>query len=125
YLALAIGIGGPVLDLACGTGRLTRAIAAHGLPVTGLDLSPPLLARARLFAARENLQVAWIEGDIRNFRLDRRFRLALMTGHAFQALLTEEDQRACLERVAAHLEPSGRFVCEVRNPQARAIPLNY
>jgi SAM-dependent methyltransferase len=115
YLALALRIGGPVLDLACGTGRLTRAIAARGIRVTGLDLAAPMLARARMLAPG----VEWVEADLRRFDLCRRFRLALMTGHAFQGLLTEADQRAALARVAAHLEPGGRFAFETRNPAAR------
>lgn len=125
YLALALKTGGPVLDLACGTGRLTRAIAAQGLAVTGLDLSRPMLERARRLARQQGVAVEWIEGDIARFDLGRRFRLALMTAHAFQALLDEADQRACLARVAAHLESGGLFAFEVRNPAARDIARNH
>lgn len=125
YLALALQAGGPVLDLACGTGRLTRAIAARGLAVTGIDLARPMLQRAGDLARREGLSIEWIEGDFRRFDLGRRFRLVLMTAHAFQALISEADQRACLAHVAAHLEPGGLFAFEVRNPTARDVASNH
>jgi SAM-dependent methyltransferase len=125
YLALALQSGGPVLDLACGTGRLTRAIAAHGVDVVGVDLARPMLQRAQAMAQRERHSIQWVEADCRSFDLGRRFALVLMTSHAFQALLTEADQRACLARVAAHLQPDGRFVFEVRNPRAGAIERNH
>jgi SAM-dependent methyltransferase len=124
FLDLALRSGGPVLDLACGTGRLTRAIAARGLAVTGVDLARPMLDRARILARRENLSIDWIAGDLRRFDLGRRFRVALMTSHAFQALLDEAEQRACLRCVAAHLQPGGLFAFEARNPAARDIARN-
>jgi ubiquinone/menaquinone biosynthesis C-methylase UbiE len=125
YLAVALHNGGPVLDLACGTGRLTRALAARGLSITGIDLAQPMLERARMLARQANLRVEWVEADCRRFDLGRHFALALMTGHAFQALLTEADQRACLARVAAHLEPGARFAFELRNPKAGAVERNH
>jgi 2-polyprenyl-3-methyl-5-hydroxy-6-metoxy-1,4-benzoquinol methylase len=64
YLELAQEIGGPVLDVGCGTGRLTRAFAAAGLDVTGLDLSPQMLARARSLS--DGLDIEWIQGDVRS-----------------------------------------------------------
>jgi SAM-dependent methyltransferase len=119
YLALALKTAGPVLDLACGTGRLARAIAARGVAVTGIDIAAPMLLRARTLSREAGLAIDWIEADLRGFDLGRRFRLALMTGHAFQGLLTPADQRACLARVAAHLEAGGSFAFETRNPDAR------
>lgn len=125
YLAVALQCGGPVLDLACGTGRLTRAIAAYGIEVVGVDLARPMLDRARALAQQEQLSIEWIEADCRSFDLGRRFALVLMTSHAFQALLTRADQQACLARVAAHLHAGGRFVFEVRNPAAGPIEHNH
>jgi SAM-dependent methyltransferase len=117
YLDLARRMGGPVLDLGCGTGRLARAVAKAGIPVTGVDGSTAMLDRARSLSG--SLPVEWVEADCRALDLGRRFRLALMTGHAFQLLLTEADQDALLERVAAHLERGGRFAFETRNPAVR------
>jgi SAM-dependent methyltransferase len=114
YRSLALRHGGPVLDLACGTGRLAMALAAAGLSVTGLDQSSLMLARARL--QDEAGTVSWIEGDFRHARLGRSFRLILMTGHAFQHCLTDDDQAAALATVAAHLAPDGIFAFDVLNP---------
>jgi SAM-dependent methyltransferase len=117
YLALAQRLGGPVLDLGCGTGRLARALAATGLDVTAVDVSPAMLARAR--ALDLDGRVRYSEGDIRDLRLDRRFGLALMTGHGFQHLLSDADQRRALDRIAALLRPGGCFAFDLRNLAAQ------
>lgn len=114
YLALARRTGGPVLDLCCGTGLLAVALADSGLAVEGLDLMAPMLRHAR--ARPGGRAVPWHLGDMRDFTLDRRFALVIMTGHAWQALLTDEDQEACLATVRRHLLPGGRFAFETRNP---------
>jgi len=117
YLALAKEIGGPVLDVGCGTGRLTCAIAAAGLEITGFDLSPEMLARARSLAGG----IEWIEGDGRSMHLGRRFRLILMTGHAFQHLLTVRDLHAFFERMREHLRHDGTLAFETRNYAAKTF----
>lgn len=114
YLALAKRVGGPVLDLACGTGRLTRALAQAGLTVTGVDLSAPMLARARELAG--DLPITWHQGDCRDLSLGQRFRLALMTSHAFQHMLTNADQDRLLATVYTHLAAGGIFAFESRHP---------
>jgi 2-polyprenyl-3-methyl-5-hydroxy-6-metoxy-1,4-benzoquinol methylase len=97
YLALTQQVGGPVLDVACGTGRLTRAIAQTGLPVTGMDIMPAMLERARAWS--HPLLITWIQADGRTFTLAQPLRSVLMTGHAFQNVLTDADQDAFLARV--------------------------
>ncbi|MCB0060728.1 MAG: class I SAM-dependent methyltransferase, partial [Caldilineaceae bacterium] len=114
YLAMAKRIGGPVLDVACGTGRLTRAVAATGIAVTGVDLAEPMLAHARALSGA--LPISWIQADCRTMQLNQRFRLALMTSHGFQHLITDEDQDAFLTTLFQHLEEGGRFAFETRNP---------
>ena len=116
YLALAREIGGPVLDLGCGTGMLACRIAAEGLDVTGADPADGMLrvARARPGAER----VRWIKCRGQGLDLGRRFDLIYMTGHAFQMLLTDEDAVALLRAVANHLSERGRFAFDTRNPLA-------
>ena len=116
-LRLAAGKGA-VLDLGCGTGDLAIRIAAgHGAAVTGADPARAMLeiARRKAGAAR----VRWVEADARWLDLGQRFDLIVMTGHAFQALLTDQDRALALAAVARHLAPGGRFVFDSRNPARR------
>jgi SAM-dependent methyltransferase len=118
YLALAREFGGPVLDLGCGTGMLASRIAQEGLGVTAADLAEGMLrvARARAGSGR----VSWIKADGQSLRLPLRFNLIYMTGHAFQALLTDDDAIAVLRTVHDHLTADGRFAFETRNPAREA-----
>jgi SAM-dependent methyltransferase len=117
YSALARETGGPVLELACGTGRVSIPIARMGFSVTGLDIVPGMLEQARRKSA--GLPTRWVEGDARTFDLGEKFRLIFLTGNAFQALLTLSDQERLLERVRAHLDEDGLFAFETRNPRWR------
>ncbi len=118
YLGLARESGGAVLDLGCGTGRLACRIAAEGLEVVGADPAAGMLGVARSRPGTE--AVAWVQSDGQSLRLARRFDLITMTGHAFQALLSDADALAVLETAAHHLKPDGQFVFETRNPAKRA-----
>ena len=115
YTELARETGGPVLEIACGTGRVSIPIARLGFAVTGLDIVPGMLERARRKSA--GLPTRWVEGDARSFNLGEHFRLVFLTGNAFQAFLTREDQEALLDRVRAHLHAEGLFAFETRNPR--------
>jgi SAM-dependent methyltransferase len=115
YRALAQEAGGSVLELGCGTGRVTIPIAKLGFPVTGLDIVPGMVARARSKSA--GLPARWVEGDARTFDLGEHFHLIFLTGNAFQAFLTNTDQTAVLGRVHAHLHDAGLFAFETRNPR--------
>jgi SAM-dependent methyltransferase len=115
YSALTQETGGPVLEIACGTGRVSIPIARLGYAVTGLDLVPGMLALARSKSA--GLPARWVEGDARTFDLGEQFRLIFLTGNAFQAFLTRADQEALLERVRSHLHADGLFAFETRNPR--------
>jgi len=111
-LALA-GQAASVLDLGCGTGLLAAALGP-GRQVWGVDPAGAMLAVAR--ARPGGSAVTWVEGDGRTIRLGRRFDLVVMTGHAFQCLLTDGDQRALCDTIAAHLAPQGRFIFDSRTP---------
>jgi SAM-dependent methyltransferase len=114
YSALARETGGPVLEIACGTGRVSIPIARSGFDVTGVDIVPGMLEQARRKSV--GLPTRWIEGDARSFDLREHFRLIFLTGNAFQAFVTNEEQAALLDRVRAHLHPEGLFAFETRNP---------
>jgi len=117
YLALARETGGPVLDLGCGTGLAAVRMAAEGFEVTGADPSLSMLAVAR---SREGTErVRWVHATGQNLDLPQRFALIYMTGHAFQALLTDEDAVAVLRNAGRHLAPGGRLAFDTRNPSVR------
>ena len=117
YLQRARESGGPVLDLGCGTGMLATRIASEGIEVTGVDPAAGMLKVARPRPGAE--RVTWVECDGQNLDQASRFRLIYMTGHAFQALLTDEDAVAVLRAAKRHLVPDGRFIFESRNPAVR------
>lgn len=106
-----------VLDLGCGTGRLAVELARRGHRVTGADPSPGMLDVARRRAGGELVRL--IDATAAGLRLKDRFDLAIMTGHAFQAIIHDDDIAASLANVRRHLAPGGRFSFETRNPLVR------
>ncbi|WP_429810846.1 class I SAM-dependent methyltransferase [Ensifer sp. B1-9] len=104
-----------ILDLGCGTGLLTSALAATGKRVVGVDPAVAMLDVARLRPGGD--RVRWVEGDGRTIRLNESFDLVLLSGHAFQVFLTREDQLSVLQTIAVHLAPEGSFIFDSRNPR--------
>src|SRR5256714_11863097 len=117
----ARSLGGPLLDLACGTGRMAFRMAALGYQVTGLDITPEMIARARQKAAQQAVSIDWVVADARTFHLQVQFPFIYMLENVFQFFLTREDQEAMLARVREHLHPEGCFLFETRNPSPRNL----
>lgn len=114
YLALAGTAPCRVLDIGCGTGIITDAIAAGGHVVVGADPSPGMLAVAR--TKPQGDAIRWVESDAQSLDLGETFDLIIMTGHAFQTLATDRDIEAAAASIKRHLAPDGRAVFESRNP---------
>lgn len=116
-----------VLELACGTGRLTIPLARHGIglapgfEIAGLDVSPPMIARAmeHLAAALPEVAAAtsFAVGDMRSFDLGRLCDLIVLGYNGLAYIHTISDQLACLRAVRRHLAPGGRFVIDLIVPQ--------
>jgi len=118
YLAQARRTGGPVLDLACGTGRVAFPLARAGFDVTGIDSAPGMLAIARDKQRATGLKnVRFARGNMATFSLRRRFGLVVIAYRAFQHLLTAKEQRACLERARRHLRRRGRLAVHLFDPR--------
>jgi len=117
YLDLAGSDPCRVLDIGCGTGLLTCALAARGHAVTGVDPAPAMLAVARTRPGAE--RVCWVEGVPADLPDEPRFDLAVMTGHVFQVFLDEAEVLAVLKAVRRRLVPGGRIAFETRNPLSR------
>lgn len=119
YLDLAREVGGPGLDLACGTGYLTIPFAELGLAMTGVDRAREMLDLARHKGG--SLPIRWLLADCRSLDLGKQFRLITLTGNAFQEFLTREDQERLLGTVRRHLAPDGVFAFETRFPRASEL----
>lgn len=120
YVDLARAAPTPVLELACGTGRVLRPSARAGARMVGLDLSGGMLDVCRAALARESpevqARVTLHQGDMRSFDLGRTFALVTIPFRGFQHLLTVADQQAALACVTRHLAPGGRLVFDLFNP---------
>ncbi len=121
YRAEAVRQGGSVLELACGTGRKLLPIASDGYPCTGLELSPAMLTEARRKAGELALDVDWVQGDMREFDLGRRFDLVFVAANSLLHLHEAADLVSCFRSVRAHLAPGARFVFDVFNPSVRML----
>src|SRR5262245_16552813 len=103
---------GPILELGCGYGRITIPLAQRGITdLTGLELSAPSLAYARAKAGL--LPIQWVEADVRDFHLGRRYALIFARGNVFNFMLTRHDQEALLACVREHLADDGQFLLDV------------
>ena len=126
WTLLGLRPGQAVLDLACGHGRVAVPLAAMGVRVTGLDRSPGFLARAREAAARQGVEVEWVEGDMRRLPWRDRFDAAFNVFTSFGYFVDEENLEV-LRQVAAALRPGGRFLLETQHRDAllaRFAPFN-
>jgi SAM-dependent methyltransferase len=108
--------GQPVLELACGTGRITIPLARKGIDITGLDVSEPMLSQARRQATAQAVPVDWVLSDCRKFQLNKHFRLIFIPINSITHLHLREDLEAFLSRVKEHLHTEGRFIIDLFNP---------
>lgn len=105
-----------VVDIGCGTGTLLQEArrAGHSGRLCGIDPAPGVLERARGYPGIE-----WVLGELQEQRWEQQFDLAVMTGHAFQAIVTNSDLQSFMTSVRKCLLPGGVFAFETRNPAAR------
>jgi len=114
YLSLAGLTPCTILDLGCGTGLLSDALATLGHEVTGVDPAAAMLDIAR---QRPNgNRITWVQSTAQAFRSSHRFDLIVMTGNTFQVLLDDEAIRNTFTTMRCHLAANGRIAFETRNP---------
>ncbi len=116
----ALADGGAALELAIGTGRVAVPLRAKGVPVTGIELSPPMVDRLRTKASAEEIPVTI--GDMATTRVEGDFSLVYLVYNTIGNLCTQEEQVECFRNAARHLLPGGRFVVEVGVPSLRRLP---
>lgn len=112
YVEEARRAGSPILELACGTGRLAIPIANAGLEIVGVDLSETMLKRAR----DKSQQVEWIQADCKELELDRKFELVVLAFNSLLLFHTRADFEAVCASVKRHLVPDGLFILDIFNP---------
>ena len=121
YVELATEAGGPVLELACGTGRVLLPTARAGIQIDGVDNSTPMLdiLRANLEREPEEVRgrVSVFPGDMRTFRGDRKYRLVTIPFRPMQHMHTLQDQISALRTAAWHLDDGGILVFDVFYPK--------
>ncbi len=111
---------GRALEFGIGTGRIALPLAARGVPVHGIDLSKAMVAR--LTAKPGGDQIGVTIGDFATTTVDGPFSLAYLIFNTIMNLTTQDAQVACFRNAAAHLDPGGCFVIEVRVPALRQLP---
>jgi ubiquinone/menaquinone biosynthesis C-methylase UbiE len=112
----------PVLELACGTGRVTIPIARAGVPIVGVDSAAEMLARAQeKVHSVGGLPVTLVEGDMRTFELAERFGLAIIPARSFLHLLTPDDHKAALRNIREHLVDGGKLAMNFFVPDIQVI----
>ncbi len=121
YIEKAVELNGSVLELACGTGRITIPMAKAGFDVTGLDMSAPMLNHARKKAKEADLKIEFIEADCRDFDLAKKFRLIFMPANSIAHIHDRPSHEALCSKVRKHLDDNGRFVFSWFNPGERYL----
>jgi SAM-dependent methyltransferase len=112
--------GGPVLELACGTGRLLGPLAQAGFACTGVDSSPAMLERARQrLTAQPGAQVTLVEQRLEALDLGNQFRSIICGLDSFGLLLKRDDQVRALQAARTHATHDGRLILDVANGNLR------
>jgi SAM-dependent methyltransferase len=111
---------GAALELGVGTGRMALPLSDRGVPVHGIDISSAMLDQLQAKPGAERL--ALTVGDFATTRVGRTFRLAYLVYNTISNLTTQDEQVACFENVARHLEPGGWFLIECVVPDLRRLP---
>ncbi|HXH77872.1 class I SAM-dependent methyltransferase [Nocardioides sp.] len=109
---------GPALELAIGTGRVAIPLADHGIAVSGIELSQPMVDKLR----EKRTDIATVVGDMATTTVPGEFALVYVVWNSIGNLRTQEEQVACFRNAARHLVPGGRFVIELWIPGIRRFP---
>ncbi|WP_091098275.1 class I SAM-dependent DNA methyltransferase [Micromonospora citrea] len=113
--------GGAALEFAVGTGRVAVPLAARGVPVSGIELSRPMVRRLRTKVDEATVPV--VVGDMASDTVPGEFSLVYLVYNTISNLLTQAEQVACFRNAARHLAPGGRFVIELWVPELRKLPM--
>ncbi len=110
-----------ILELCCGTGRLTLPIAKEGYDITGVDFTPSMLEQAKTRAAEEGLEVEFIQADMRTLDLPEKYDLIFIPFNSIHHLYENEDVFKAFRGVKNHLKEGGLFLLDCFNPNMQFI----
>lgn len=113
-----------ILELCCGTGRLTIPIVQEGYNICGVDYTPSMLEQAKVKAAGAGLSIDFIEADIRTLDLQEQFDFIFIPFNSIHHLYRNEDLFRALESVKKHLKDGGLFLLDCFNPNIQYIVEN-
>ena len=118
YMKWAKRHGGPILELACGTGRLLLELAKAGYEIDGIDLSETMLGNAqeRINDQPQEIQsrIRLYKMDMSHFNLDREYSLIIIADNSFRELKKTNQQRSCLQCIHQHMRADGKFLMTER-----------
>ncbi|QED50154.1 class I SAM-dependent methyltransferase [Cytobacillus dafuensis] len=112
---------GVIIELACGTGRVTIPIASRGYKLIGVDLHKGMLEEAKKKAFNQNVNITWVQQDCTKLSLNITSKLIYMVGNSFQHFLTNGAQDKLLTSVNRHLEIEGIFIFDTRFPSKEEL----
>ncbi|WP_430409002.1 class I SAM-dependent methyltransferase [Kordia sp.] len=110
-----------ILELCCGTGRLTLPIAKDGYDITGVDFTPSMLEQATAKASKEGLEIEFIEADIRTLHLPEKYDLIFIPFNSIHHLYKNKDLFKAFTVVKNHLKKGGLFLLDCFNPNIQYI----
>ena len=110
-----------ILELCCGTGRLTIPIAAEGYAISGVDFTKSMLEEAQAKAAERGLAIDFIEADIRTLHLPEQYDFIFIPFNSIHHLYTNDDLYKALGTVKKHLKEGGLFLLDCFNPNIQYI----
>jgi len=119
HLGFARRFGGPVLELACGSGRLLAPLAEAGFAVTGVDSSAAMLERARERLTAQDLRVQLVQQPIESLAIEGRYRTIVVALDSFGLLTRREDQIHALQAAKQHATHDARLIVDVANGNLR------
>lgn len=116
YTSLISDNDAPVLEIACGTGRVLSALLKNNVPCDGLDLSSPMLEICRKKLSSQNLQSTLYHADILDFEIPKPYKTIFVSGGSFQLIPSFDNALAALKKLFKALEKGGKFICDLWIP---------
>ena len=125
FLKHAKQTGGPILELAAGTGRIAMPLLVNGFQYVGIDLSPEFVDRANKKISRFGDLGEIVIGDMRDFDLGKMFNFIFLLFNSIFHLMNEDDIRSCLTCIHKHLNENGKFLIDMFVPNSKFLFRDY